>query len=227
MREELLRLFSDYLEDTDYLNKQEQVMLMQLAMEGEKLLSFWYECHKCMNRMTEKVELQEYQLSFYFNEKYHLIWKNQELILEQDCMKELIAHYIDIFEPIYPLGTVVELSSDFSQSLQLKNRNQKVKAVVIERFVSNSTKEAYFPYVGIVYPVGMLGHGKCIHFTSALIDRVIHLGYRDEMEDAYVLLMKKELVIDNDAVSFGFVEESKVAEYKEKMGGAYSESEGN
>lgn len=227
MKEELLKLFSDYLEDADYLDKQQQVMLMQLGMESEKLLSFWYECYKCMNQLIEKAELKEYQLSFYSGDKCHFIWKNQELTLEQDNMKELIAHYIDIFESIYPLGTVVELSMDFSKSLQLKNQNQKVKVVILERFVSTITKEAYFPYVGIVYPVGMLGHGKCIQFTSELIDSVVHMGYRDAMEDAYVLLMKKELIIDNNAVSFGFGEQSKVDEYREKIGGLYGGKEGN
>lgn len=227
MREELLKLFSDYLEDADYLDKQQQLMLIQLAMEGEKILPFWYACYKCINQLIEKAELQEYQLSFYIKDKCYLIWNNQKLILEQDSTRELIAHYIDIFEPIYPLGTVVELSLDFSKFLNLKNQNQRVKVVIVERFVATNTKESYFPYVGIVYPVGMLGHGKCVQFTRELINSVVHMGYQDAMEDTYVLLMKKELILDNNAVSFGFVEQSRVDELKEKIGGVYGGKDRN
>lgn len=217
MKEELLKIFSDYLEDADYLKEEQQLMLMQMGMESERLLSFWYSCFECMNRLIEKAEVTEMQLSFYMDEKCHLLRGKQEIVLEQENARELIARFIDIFEPIHPLGTVVALSEDFSKSLKLKNQKDKVKVVIIERFASTKDKETYFPYIGIVYPVGMLGRGKCIHFTSALIDSVVQEGFRDEMEDAYVLLMKKELILDNDAMSFGFLERDRMEQYRDEL----------
>ena len=112
----------------------------------------------------------------------------------------------------------MELSEDFSKSLKLKNQTYKVKVVIIERFSSTADKEAYFPYVGTVYPVGTLGYGRCIQFTSSLIDSVVHAGYQDDMDNAYILLMKKELILDNEAVSFGFLSKGRMEKYREELG---------
>lgn len=218
MQKELLKMFSDYLEDVEYLDNEHKEMLMVLAMESEKLLPFMYDCYGCITQQLERAELKEKQLSFYMDEECYLKWGMQEFVLNINDARELIARFIDILEPIYPLGTVVALKEDFSRSLKLKSHINQVKVVIIERFASTKEKDAYFPYVGIVYPVGMLGHGKCIHFTNALVDHVVHMGYRDEMDDAYILLMKKELILDNDAMSCGFLTKEEVEEYREELG---------
>ncbi|MBU3102327.1 DUF4176 domain-containing protein [Clostridium sp. DSM 17811] len=56
---------------------------------------------------------------------------------------------------------------------------------------SGSIKK-YFQYAGVVYPLGMVDAGKAIQFTSELIEKVVHVGYSDEQEEAYVYLLKKK-----------------------------------
>lgn len=204
MRDELMRIFSDYLEDVDFLNNEEKKIIMKLGIENEKCLPFFYDCYQSINSTKGRVEFNDMKLIFYYENKYHLIWDEEEIIFEEKHIRDLIAHYVDIFEEIYPMGTVVELSLDFSQKLKLKRVDQKVRVVIVERFASNNDKTAYYPYVGFVYPIGMAGCGKCIQFTGSLIDSVVHMGYRDNMEEAYVLLMKTELILKNDAISYGF-----------------------
>ncbi|MEF2115356.1 MULTISPECIES: DUF4176 domain-containing protein [Clostridium] len=38
----------------------------------------------------------------------------------------------------------------------------------------------------------MVDAGKAIQFTSELIEKVVHVGYSDEQEEAYVYLLKKK-----------------------------------
>lgn len=40
MKEELLRLFSDYLEDIEYLNQEQKLMLMQLSTKDKNWFRF-------------------------------------------------------------------------------------------------------------------------------------------------------------------------------------------
>lgn len=227
MQEELLKLFSDYLEDVEYLSNEEKDMMMRLGVESKKNLTFWYLCFESINHSRQKVEMQELQLTFEIKERCGITWNNKKLEIEEDEAKELIEHFIDIFEDIYPLGTVVELNAAFSKSLNLRKATHPIRVVIVDRFISTRDKTAYFPYAGVVYPVGTFGYGKCVQFTSALIDSVVHAGYRDEMDEAYIVLMKKELILDNEAVSFGFVEQSQMDEYRAMIGEIYSGEEGN
>lgn len=85
------------------------------------------------------------------------------------------------------------------------------------RFTASHDKKTYFPYVGVVYPTGILKKDQFIYFTSALIGSVVQEGYRDEAEETYVLLMKKEMLLENQAVSFGFLGKEKAAEYAKEV----------
>lgn len=89
--------------------------------------------------------------------------EKKEIVLDTRDIRELLGRMIDIFETMYPLGTVVELKEKFNRSLELKISNIKTKGVIIERFTSMEDKQTYFPYVGNVYPVGSLGTGRFIH----------------------------------------------------------------
>lgn len=227
MQEELLRIFSDYLEDVEYLNQEQKVMFMQLCMESKKLITFCYDCFLCMNGGKEKAEIEEKQWYFYMDSQCHMDLEAEKIVLNSEDMRELLGKIIDIFEPVYPLGTVVELKEDFTRSLKLQSPDMKVKAVIVERFAATKDKQTYFPYVGVIYPVGTLGYGRFLHFTSALVDSVVQDGYRDEMEDAYVLLMKKELLLDHDAVSFGFLQREQAEGYREELGVGKNGEEGD
>ena len=219
MEEGLLKIFADYLEDVDYLEPEHKNMLMQMGTEEKGRIPFLYDCFRCMDGLMEKAVWEEKEVFFHTDSMCYLLSEQQEIVLERKDARELLAKMIDLFEPIYPLGTVVALKEEFSKSLKLKEPFRKVKVVIVERFAKTKDKQTYFPYVGVVYPIGVLEKGQFINFTSALIDSVVQEGYRDEMEDAYILLMKKELLLDDDVVSFGFLGKEKAAGYAEEIGG--------
>ncbi|MFQ8920862.1 MAG: DUF4176 domain-containing protein [Clostridium paraputrificum] len=130
--------------------------------------------------------------------------------------KRLIVSMIDLFEVIYPLGTVVNLKTEYLNQLTNNNEIEEATFVITSRYVYTDDVKTYFQYGGIPYPVGDLGLNKVFYFTSDLIREVLTLGYTDDREEAYIYMMKKELLLDGDYISIGYApkEERKKLELK-------------
>lgn len=121
-----------------------------------------------------------------------------------DNLNSLFVNIIDLIEPIYPLGTVVNLKTEYLNNLLDDKKISVATFVIINRFVYTDNIKTYFQYTGIPYPVGSLGFSRNLYFTSELIDEVVHLGYSDDKENAFIYMMKKELIIDKDYCSIGY-----------------------
>ena len=119
-------------------------------------------------------------------------------------LKEIVAGMIDILETILPLGTVVDLKKEFLQKNIQISDIQNIRIIITHRFLYQENDKAYFPYAGVVYPVGMFDGNKLINFTPAMIDTVVHKGYSDAQEEAYVYMMKQELILEEGMHSYGF-----------------------
>lgn len=216
MKERLLELFADYLDDLDYLEQEQKEILIPMGLEAGRNIPFLYRCFRCMDHPEETAE--EKGLSFYMDGECHLVIDRQEIILTEENARELLAKMAGLFETVYPLGTVVELKEEFIKSLHLKKPAGSIRAVIVGRFAALPDGKAYFPYVGSIYPLGIPEQEKLVHFTGASIHSVVQEGYRDDMEDAYVLWKKKELLLDQDAVSFGFLDKEEAVKYVKEMG---------
>ena len=121
-----------------------------------------------------------------------------------DNLNSLFVNIIDLIEPIYPLGTVVNLKTEYLNNLLDDKKISVATFVIINRFVYTDNIKTYFQYTGIPYPVGSLGFSRNLYFTSELIDEVVHLGHSDDKENAFIYMMKKELIIDKDYYSIGY-----------------------
>ena len=138
------------------------------------------------------------------NDKHILSYNDEKMEFTYIQIKEIISGMIDLLEKIHPLGTVVQLKNQFLKNIIADNKIENARFVIINRFMFHNEIKTYFQYAGVVYPLGMVGDGKAIQFTTELIEKVIHEGYSDEQEEAYVYLLKKELVIEKKMHSFGF-----------------------
>lgn len=121
---------------------------------------------------------------------------NFNIQLEKTTMMDLVNSIIDITEEIYPLGTVVDLKREHLIKLNIDPSVKKVRMVIMQRFLPDEESKIYFPYAGIVYPVGNPANDKVLHFNQGLVEEVVHMGYTDEQEDAYVYLMKRVLIVE-------------------------------
>ncbi|RFA32953.1 hypothetical protein CAI16_16415 [Virgibacillus dokdonensis] len=127
---------------------------------------------------------------------------DKQFTLHHDKLYQLLTNAIEIMREVLPLGTVVELDPTYFKPD--KNTTSPSKVVITERFVSPKNYQSYFPYVGILYPVGEIKAGAKINFTAPLIKRIIHRGYQDEMEEAFVYLMKQEFIVEKGMNSIEF-----------------------
>ena len=135
--------------------------------------------------------------------------------VKKDGLQKVLAHVIDIMEPIHPLGTVVTLQKQYLEKIFNTSKIEEVRVVIVQRFIT--IEDTYFTYAGVVYPVGNLGHKEYINFTSDLIESVIQTGYTDIQEETFVFMVKKELLIDGQLVSIGYATEEQRNVVQERM----------
>ncbi|ROR29196.1 hypothetical protein EDD66_103131 [Mobilisporobacter senegalensis] len=137
----------------------------------------------------------------------------EQIELSKTNMKGFIESLITIMEDILPLGSIVDLKREYFANEILKNKVENIRMVITHRFLSKEGTDVYFPYAGVVYPTGMLGRGEVLYFTPGLIENVIHRGFEDVQETAYVSQMKREFIVENNMISCGFATKEKVEEF--------------
>jgi hypothetical protein len=115
-----------------------------------------------------------------------------------------LAILIDVMDDILPLGSVVDLKKEHLKKMKNIEKIENVRIVITHRFLLHSKNRFYFPYAGVIYPLGSMGEERTLHFTSSFIERVVHRGYSDEQEKAFVLMMKQDLLCRQKMQSFGF-----------------------
>lgn len=69
----------------------------------------------------------------------------------------------------------------------------------------------YFEYVGVAYPIGRLHKDAIIQFSSVLIVKVIHSGFSDAKEEAFVMLMKDHLIVEKESQSYDYLDANQQA----------------
>lgn len=131
-----------------------------------------------------------------------ITFSNKTIEFPEATFAKLLPHVIEITKEILPLGTVIELNPAYFQSTEQSDAPTKI--VITERFVAPKGYNSYFPYGGIVYPIGEIKKDAKIHFTDPLIKKIVHRGYQDEAENAFIYLMKEEFIVDNDFLSIEY-----------------------
>lgn len=214
------KLMVEWLQTLEYLdnNKRKQLYDISCIYYGGNI-NFLYEinrviCEKentCRDNINNLVYLNE-------KDKHLLIYKESKMEFTYAQIREVLFGLIDILEKIYPLGTAVELKKEYLEKIIGKKDIKSAQVIIVNRFIFHKDVKSFFQYAGIVYPLGFLDESKVIHFTSALVDKVLKKGYSDEKEDAYVYLMKKELIIDKGMHSFGFSTDEERKNFEKKVG---------
>lgn len=174
----------------------------QIFLDDLYLLQQLYKVHKenVPNFVTTSRNVSITYLKETLNHK--ITFDDQQFSLREDIFARLFSTSIEIMRDLLPLGTVVELDETFFKLNQRTNTSTKV--VITKRFIAPKNYQSYFPYAGVIYPIGEVNPNSVLYFTEPLIQRIIHEGYKDEMENAYELLMKKEFIVDKDMNSIEF-----------------------
>lgn len=123
-------------------------------------------------------------------------------------LNDFVQKLILLTERTLPLGSVVEV--DIRElKLETEKPVSSIKVVIVDRFMKKETEKQYVPYCGIIYPFG--DSKKQLFFTEQAIHTVIHYGYTDRQEDAYVALIKREIIKKGyGSYSFAEAEDDKI-----------------
>lgn len=162
---------------------------------------------KGFRRGLSSMHIKSDDIEIYYQKKegeHTLSFLNHHFSLEQKSYFDFLSYSVEIMRNILPLGTLVELNpSHFQHAQQLKST---AKVIITGRFIALKGYQSYFPYVGVIYPIGDIKKDAKIYFTEPLIKRVLQNGYKDETEDAFIYFMKKDLIFDKGFRSFEFSE---------------------
>ncbi|MBE5934409.1 MAG: DUF4176 domain-containing protein [Lachnospiraceae bacterium] len=124
--------------------------------------------------------------------------------MEAMDFRKIITTFIEFYEPIYPIGTVVELKKEAFKSIIDISNIDKLKVVIAHRVIPISDSR-FMPYIGVIYPVGPTGEpNDGLHFTPAAIEKVVHMGYADDQELAFLFNIKYHAIVEMDMHSTAF-----------------------
>jgi hypothetical protein len=135
-------------------------------------------------------------------EELHVSRKDTSSSFHIASAKQALQIMIDLFEDYLPLGSVVDLDKEKLGSTLELAQTEHFRVVINQRLSALPDTPVYFSYGGLIYPVGAFEGAESIYFSSDLISDVVHTGYSDESDLAYLALMKTELVIKRSYTSF-------------------------
>ena len=181
-------------------------MSLNINRMNDNLVAEWLDKHTTLSVLEKNIfvdikKMIQSDLSlFYDMNRIH-----GDVSLNAQEFRKIITTFIEIYEPIYPMGTVVELKKEAFKGLVSLEEKDRLLAVIAHRYVPIN-ENRYIPYVGIRYPFGAtkeLNNG--LHFTSAAVKKIIHNGYTDEQEIAYIFNLKKKAIIELNMHSTAFL----------------------
>ena len=90
--------------------------------------------------------------------------------LAEGQLKTVFTGIIDIMEHVLPLGSVVDLKKDFLKNvIGNTDKVENFRVVITDRFFYQKGDRLYFPYAGVLYPIGAFQKQERLNFTSAVI----------------------------------------------------------
>ena len=200
------RLWEEYLAAHKFAAEQ-AASVKEIGLKFRDDVSFLYQLHACMLHHGGAMEDERTKVQYEVLDEYHILkLGNTEAAFSGGELARLVIDMIDIFEDVLPLGSVVDLNKEFLRQTMPLDQVENVRMVITKRFFG-AGDGGYYPYGAAVYPVGMSGEGRSFCFSSALITRVVHSGYADEMEDAFVYELKHRLIVEQGRKSMGFANE--------------------
>lgn len=193
-----MKLFKEFIRTKEFIPETDYELLEEIAIkyqDNTTALSKLYNDFIDENPLAKTEDLALHYKKI--EDSFILAYQSETTGYSKEDFKIFLMGMISLLNDMLPLGSVVTL----------KNRNENstpLKVVITYRFLAQKEDIHYFPYGGVVYPVGMLGNDNILYFTESMIDKIVLNGYQDEQEDDFVYLMKKEMLVERQMVSFGY-----------------------
>ena len=207
------RLIREWIKRYTSLNSSQMEMLLDIKKAIQSDLSLFYNMNKIIVEGEGEISDKTLNMDFFCkSDKCGLYTNKSEIIMDALEFRKIIAALIDIYEDMYPLGTGLDLKKQYYKDILPVDEVENIRVVVNYRFVPCS-ENMYIPYVGNIYPIGNDGSNTTgIHFTPMAVEKVVHMGFLDDAETAFLFQKKLELIVENNMHSSGFAWNEEVIE---------------
>jgi hypothetical protein len=199
-------LFEEWVKNNGPFTSEEGKIFTDLKRIIGSDLSLLYQMNKMIVRGEGQVLDNNQGINFICQNDMAMLKTNYGHIeLHSEEFRRTIAALVDIYEDVYPLGSVVELRKEVFKDILPIDEIEDLYVVITYRYVPY-TENSYVQYVGSLYPVGNLGAIKNdLHFNHKTVKRVLQRGYSDVKEIAYLYQVKKNLIVEENFHSTGFI----------------------
>jgi hypothetical protein len=213
-RDYKLNLWKEFMEKTPYIPERLWETMGLIAGCYVEDSGFLFKVYEAFIEGERYLEDEEHEVTYERDEKdYILAHKGTECVFTENELRKVLVVLLDLLEDTLPLGTVVNLKKSVYKDIPQIDEVEEISVVITYRFLGVDEQGYYFPYAGVMYPTGMMGREEVLYFTRPLVDEILQSGYRDERENAYVYLMKKELVIEKGLNTFGFASPDEIERF--------------
>ncbi|RDU22596.1 DUF4176 domain-containing protein [Anaerosacchariphilus polymeriproducens] len=210
-----------WLGKKEFINEKTRRNWFEIGVLCKNDLAFLYHIYAQVNTEHKSLKDDKNEILYFYESPNHCIqYKEERMLYTQEELSEILKGMLCILEEILPLGSVVKLKEDFLMDsfLHVKQQNDQQNAerlekamkeglefVITRRFIETPDQGTYFEYAGVPYPVGQDMQNIILYFTPRMIEEVLHTGYWEEKEKAFVYLIKEELILERGECSIGFL----------------------
>jgi hypothetical protein len=119
-------------------------------------------------------------------------------------VRYVLSLFLDLLQDYLPLGSVINLKKEPLKDIFAVDKIENLRFIITERFCCVPDTELFYPYGAHIYPIGKLQEDRTLYLSAPLIERVVHTGFSDDVDKAYVLAMKDELLLKKRYRCAGF-----------------------
>ena len=188
-----------WFEEYSNLNSQQYDTFLKLVQQVQDDMTIFYKMNEVLDNDIDTYAYDGNGWSVSFTpegESFKLESSFGNIVLDYYAYKTILSKIVDIYSETYPLGTVVEINSNYLIDMIPIEDDEPIKLVILNRFLK-FTDGMFFYYTGVLYPLVNSGTTiSMVHFNPIAIDKVVHMGYTDEQDTQYVGITKKEMLID-------------------------------
>ena len=200
-------LLREYMKNNQVLQKEQAGFLYEIAADSIPDNTTLTQLYIAIRNQSEPFSDNTGRLQYKTKDgTATLTYKNVKCSFEETMLLNTISDLIELTEHILPLGSLVQLRKELFAGAVDISRLDTIRVVITHRFVREN-EETYYTYGGVVYPVANFNGKEILKFTPSLIEKTLHKGYQDEQEDAYIYLMKQELILEKNIHMAGFREQ--------------------
>ena len=213
-----LGLWKDFMDNTELIPEKYKETMGKIAATYVSDTSFLFRIYKGFRENERFIEDEKTGIRYERDRDEHILFADgKECVYDKSTFHRIIASYLDLLEDTLPLGTVVDLKKDAFRNVVETDEVKDFRFVITHRFLGKEEDHFYFPYAGVVYPIGILDDETIYHFTRPMVEKIVHMGYKDESEEAFVYLMKQDLIIKKSKNTYGYATDDGVKEFMEKV----------